>query len=139
MCPVSPHLDPHYVHPHPFLNHNPIAIKPPAERSDQVEPLREDSHPKSDGDDSARTAKIVEVQNSTQTSQTAVETIRTCQTCIQACTELKTRQERLLMRQTPSEQVEMSKTGQTHLIELPEDAQTSRMAAGTMQTGQAYT
>ncbi|KIM60006.1 hypothetical protein SCLCIDRAFT_1217276, partial [Scleroderma citrinum Foug A] len=93
MCPVSPHLDPRYVHPHPSLDHDPIAIKPPAERSDQVEPFREDSHPKSDGDDSVRTT---EAQNGTQTSQTAVETVRTCRTCIRACTGLQTRQKRLL-------------------------------------------
>ena len=98
MCLVSPHLDSRYVvHPHPSLDHDPIDIEPPAERSDQVT-LREDSHPKSDGDDSARTAKIVEAQNGTQTSKTAVETSRTCRTCIQACTELQTRQKRLLMR-----------------------------------------
>ena len=38
----------------------PIAIELPAEWSDQDEPLREDSHPKSDGAYSARTAEIVE-------------------------------------------------------------------------------
>ena len=43
-----------------FGDHNPIAIEPPAERSHQVEPLCEDSHPKSDGAYSARTAEIVE-------------------------------------------------------------------------------
>ena len=43
-----------------FGNHNPIAIEPPAERSDQVEPLQEDSHLKSDGTDSARTVNTVE-------------------------------------------------------------------------------
>jgi len=43
-----------------FGDHEPIAIEPPAERSDQDEPLCEDSHSKSDGADSARTANIVE-------------------------------------------------------------------------------
>ena len=33
----------------------------------------------------------------------------------------------------------MAKNGQTHLVELPEDAQTSRMTVGTMGIGQAYT
>ena len=42
-----------------FGNHNPIAIEPPAERSHQDEPLREDSHPKSDGAYSARTTEII--------------------------------------------------------------------------------
>jgi len=43
-----------------FGDHEPIAIEPPAEQSDEDEPLREDSHSKSDGADSARTAEIVE-------------------------------------------------------------------------------
>ncbi|KIM69160.1 hypothetical protein SCLCIDRAFT_19783 [Scleroderma citrinum Foug A] len=43
-----------------FGNHNPIAIEPPVERSHQVEPFREDSHPKSDGAYSVRTTEIVE-------------------------------------------------------------------------------
>ena len=43
-----------------FGNLEPIAIELPAERSDQDEPLREDSHFKSDGADSACTADIVE-------------------------------------------------------------------------------
>jgi hypothetical protein len=43
-----------------FGDHEPIAIDLPAERSNQDEPLREDSHPKSDGADSARTADTVE-------------------------------------------------------------------------------
>ena len=43
-----------------FGDHDPIAIEPSAERSHPVEPLREDSHPKSDGADSARTANTVE-------------------------------------------------------------------------------
>jgi len=43
-----------------FGDLEPIAIEPPAERSDQDEPLREDSHSKSDGADSARTANTVE-------------------------------------------------------------------------------
>jgi len=43
-----------------FGDHKPIALEPPAEQSDQDEPLREDSHLKSDSADSARTAEIVE-------------------------------------------------------------------------------
>jgi len=43
-----------------FGDFEPIAIKLPVERSDQDEPLREDSHLKSDGADSARTANTVE-------------------------------------------------------------------------------
>jgi len=43
-----------------FGDFEPIAIELPAERSDQDEPLREDSHLKSDGADSARTANTVE-------------------------------------------------------------------------------
>jgi len=43
-----------------FGDHEPIAIEPPAERSDQDEPLREDFHLKSDSTDSARTTEIVE-------------------------------------------------------------------------------
>ena len=43
-----------------FGDHKPIAIELPAEQSDEDEPLREDSHSKSDGADSARTANIVE-------------------------------------------------------------------------------
>ena len=43
-----------------FGDHEPIAIEPPTERSHQVEPLHEDSHPKSDGAYSARTAEIIE-------------------------------------------------------------------------------
>ncbi|KIM58242.1 hypothetical protein SCLCIDRAFT_28269 [Scleroderma citrinum Foug A] len=43
-----------------FGDHNLIAIKPPVEWSDQVEPLQEDSHPKSDGTDSACTVNTVE-------------------------------------------------------------------------------
>ena len=43
-----------------FGDHDPIAIEPPAERSHQDEPLQEDSHPKSDDTDSARTTDIVE-------------------------------------------------------------------------------
>ena len=43
-----------------FGDHEPIAIEPPAEWSDQDEPLREDSHLKSDGAYSAHTAAIVE-------------------------------------------------------------------------------
>jgi len=46
-----------------FGDHEPIAIEPPAERSDQDEPLCEDSHPKSDSAYSARTAYIVEGNN----------------------------------------------------------------------------
>jgi len=42
-----------------FGDLEPIAIEPPAEQSDQDEPLCEDSHPKSDGAYSARTAAIV--------------------------------------------------------------------------------
>ena len=42
-----------------FGNHEPIAIELPAEWSHQVEPLCEDSHPKSDGAYSAHTAEIV--------------------------------------------------------------------------------
>ena len=41
-----------------FGNHEPIAIEPPAEWNHQDEPLREDSHPKSDGAYSAHTAEI---------------------------------------------------------------------------------
>ena len=43
-----------------FGDHKPIAIKPPVERSHQVEPLCEDSHPKSDGAYSACTTEIIE-------------------------------------------------------------------------------
>ena len=43
-----------------FGDHEPIAIEPPAEQSDEDEPLREDSHSKSDGADSARTTNTVE-------------------------------------------------------------------------------
>ena len=43
-----------------FGNHNPIAIEPPAEQSNQVEPLQEDLHPKSDSTDSAHTVNMVE-------------------------------------------------------------------------------
>ncbi|KIM59480.1 hypothetical protein SCLCIDRAFT_27301 [Scleroderma citrinum Foug A] len=43
-----------------FGDHNPIAIELPVERSHQDEPLCEDSHPKSDGAYSVRTADIVE-------------------------------------------------------------------------------
>jgi len=43
-----------------FGDHKPIAIEPPAEQSDEDEPLQEDSHSKSDGADSACTADIVE-------------------------------------------------------------------------------
>jgi len=43
-----------------FGDHEPIALKPPAEWSDENEPLCEDSHPKSDSTYSARTAAIVE-------------------------------------------------------------------------------
>ena len=43
-----------------FGDNEPIAIDLPAERSDKDEPLREDSHLKSDGADSACTATIVE-------------------------------------------------------------------------------
>ena len=58
----------HHELAHTFYSHfaaifgdlEPIAIEPPAERSDQDEPLCEDSHPKSDGAYSARTAEIVE-------------------------------------------------------------------------------
>ena len=42
-----------------FGDPNPIAIEPPMERSDQVEPLQEDSHLKSDSTDSARTVNTV--------------------------------------------------------------------------------
>jgi len=42
-----------------FGDLEPIAIELPAEWSDEDEPLREDSHSKSDGADSARTANIV--------------------------------------------------------------------------------
>jgi len=43
-----------------FGDHKPIALKPPAEWSDENEPLCEDSHPKSDSTYSACTAAIVE-------------------------------------------------------------------------------
>ena len=43
-----------------FGDHEPIAIEPPAERNHQDEPLREDSHPKSDSAYSACTTEIVE-------------------------------------------------------------------------------
>ena len=43
-----------------FGDHDPIAIEPSVEWSHPVEPLQEDSHPKSDGADSARTANTVE-------------------------------------------------------------------------------
>jgi len=43
-----------------FGDIEPIAIELPAERSNQDEPLCEDSHPKSDGAYSARTTAIVE-------------------------------------------------------------------------------
>ena len=47
--------------------------------------------------------------------------------------------------ETPADEAEAvrisanEQNGQTHLVELPEDAQTSQMAAGTMRIGQAYT
>ncbi|KIM66801.1 hypothetical protein SCLCIDRAFT_1210857 [Scleroderma citrinum Foug A] len=43
-----------------FGDHKPIAIEPPAEWSHQDKPLCKDSHPKSDGAYSARTAEIID-------------------------------------------------------------------------------
>jgi len=45
-----------------------IAIELPAERSDPDEPLQEDSHSKSDGADSARTADTVEGNHAEEAS-----------------------------------------------------------------------
>ena len=42
-----------------FGDHNLIAIELPVEQNDQVEPLQEDLHPKSDGTDPACTINVV--------------------------------------------------------------------------------
>ena len=63
LAPLMHHEFAHTLYSHLaaiFGNHEPIAIEPPAEQIDQDEPLREDSHSKSDGADSARTADTVE-------------------------------------------------------------------------------
>ena len=59
-----------------FGDHNPIAIKPPVERSHQDEPLRKDLHPKSDGTYSACTTDIVKGKHVKEAS-TAAEILET--------------------------------------------------------------